>query len=200
MVENVGRKETIVDMILRQEVTELKKEIVELREDIAELMDDVEWTDAETHPKYDCKVWALVDYGKSRMRWRADYDAESKKFIFPSFALIRAVGVIGWKPRHISCPSSEDMVIPMGQLLGENDEIPSNIPWSPEVSKPRFPMSRMLRENDFGPYCPGCKSSLKLKWYWWFPIWMFRTDKCVHKDCENYYDATSVEGVSDGND
>lgn len=41
---------------------------------------------------------------------------------------------------------------------------------------------RILLEGDAGPYCLLCDSSLQRKWFF------FKTDKCVNKHCENYYE------------
>lgn len=74
--------------------------------------------------------------------------------------------------------------------VAKTDEAP---PPPPPPPPPLFPMGYSLIEGDFGPYCPKCRSSLKSKWYWWFPFCTFRTDKCVHDECENYYDRLDVE-------
>lgn len=47
--------------------------------------------------------------------------------------------------------------------------------------KPKLLCNRLIREWDYGPYCPKCCSSLKTIWYF------FRLDKCIQPECENYY-------------
>lgn len=51
----------------------------------------------------------------------------------------------------------------------------------PEPPKP--PLTRRIREGDTGKKCPICESSLYRKWWG-----LKRTNKCIHPDCENYYE------------
>jgi len=50
----------------------------------------------------------------------------------------------------------------------------------------KFPLIRLIREWDYGSYCPQCGSSLKLKFLF------FKTKKCIQPECENYYKTKKV--------
>lgn len=55
-------------------------------------------------------------------------------------------------------------------------------PPPPPPPPPReFPVGSLIRDGDFGPYCPKCGSSLKRKWL------LFKSEKCIEPKCENYY-------------
>lgn len=57
--------------------------------------------------------------------------------------------------------------------------------------EPTLPTGRILREFEFSSKrCPVCQSSLQRKFL------VFRTDKCINRDCINYYDSKPI-GISD---
>ncbi len=71
--------------------------------------------------------------------------------------------------RNVSKPLTE------GKTRGSIKNIGPSSP-----TKPPPPPGRWLRENDIGPYCPQCGSSMKMKYIF------IRTEKCIQPQCENY--------------
>lgn len=55
----------------------------------------------------------------------------------------------------------------------------------PDVKEPKGPMpySSLIREGDFGPFCPVCGSSLHRKRKL---IFLRRTPHCINSECPNY--------------
>jgi hypothetical protein len=49
------------------------------------------------------------------------------------------------------------------------------------MKKPEPPLYRIIQDGIVGE-CPYCESSLKYK------FGLFKTDKCIHPKCQNYYD------------
>lgn len=57
--------------------------------------------------------------------------------------------------------------------------------WKDHWPKPKPPICRLVREGDTGKKCPKCQSSLHYR-FKYFPFF-FTTDRCIQKDCTNYY-------------
>lgn len=62
-----------------------------------------------------------------------------------------------------------------------------------ERLKPKWPISRLIREGDVGKMCPKCSSSLKYK-FWPF----LKSDKCIQPKCDNYYDLDWITAIMKG--
>jgi hypothetical protein len=54
------------------------------------------------------------------------------------------------------------------------------------MEKPTPPLSRIIREGDFGD-CPKCGSSRKCKYGILGFIFNIKSEHCIQPECENYY-------------
>ncbi len=82
------------------------------------------------------------------------------------------------KGYNLACHSLRDSIAFTAGIIDESGKVVSKY----FKEKPRPPLNRLLYESDDSSnVCRKCKSSFKRKFL------IFKTNKCINSECENYY-------------